>query len=253
MTIFHTQIEQMSKPTITDSTIQWACQKRWNSERLEDVSGVTDEEMSAGFMSVPWSVPSGDPGRSAPRTGTKTDKPDPGRAPKEGHRRRALRAPTKTRIIATTQAGPSPARRNQSRNVSKLGRNHSHFRLRSPFVVNAPLTAPSCRGQWQAVEQHGAFRLCALDRQQPKLCCHTSRGGKAARLAASSQDPMAGHNDWAGIFRQRFRDVARQIAVAQTLGDFTIRKRRAGGDASRNLVNASMELRRRVDIDCHMI
>src|SRR5215831_5775018 len=60
MTIFHTQIEQMSKPTITDSTIQWACQKRWNSERLEDVSGVTDEEMSAGFMSVPWSVPSGE-------------------------------------------------------------------------------------------------------------------------------------------------------------------------------------------------
>src|SRR5215472_3353413 len=79
----HTQIEQTIRPAITDSTIQWACQKRWNRERLEDVSGATDEEMSAGFMSVPCSVPSGDPGRSAPRTGTKTDKPDPSRAPKK--------------------------------------------------------------------------------------------------------------------------------------------------------------------------
>src|SRR5690242_17583435 len=60
MTIPQTHTEQMSKPAITDSTIQWACQKRWNRERLEDVSGATDEEMSAGFMSVPWSVPSGD-------------------------------------------------------------------------------------------------------------------------------------------------------------------------------------------------
>src|SRR5690349_22711355 len=73
MAIFHTQTEQSSSPAITDSTIQWACQKRWNRERLEDVSGATDEEMSAGFMSVPCSVPSGDPGRTAPRTETKTD------------------------------------------------------------------------------------------------------------------------------------------------------------------------------------
>src|SRR5690349_2140790 len=112
MTIFHTQTEQMSRPTITDSTIQWACQKRWNRERLEDVSGATDDR-SVGFMSVP----SGDPGRSAPRTGTKTDKPDRSRAPQHlpvnawatrlglrGNGGEALRAtPTKTRIITTTR------------------------------------------------------------------------------------------------------------------------------------------------------
>ena len=53
MAIAHTQTEQTISPAITDSTIQWACQNRWNSDRLEDVSGATDEEMSAGFMSVP--------------------------------------------------------------------------------------------------------------------------------------------------------------------------------------------------------
>src|SRR3974390_1488515 len=101
----------------------------------------------------------------------------------KGDRRRgASPTPTKTLIITTTQAGPSPARRNQSRNVSKLGRYTGHFRLRSPVVLKAPLTSQLRRGQWQPVEQHGAFGLCALDRQQPKLCCHASRGGKASSL-----------------------------------------------------------------------
>src|SRR5271165_6526764 len=54
MAIAHTHTEQTSSPAITDSTIQWACQKRWNRERLDDVSGATDEEMSAGFMERPF-------------------------------------------------------------------------------------------------------------------------------------------------------------------------------------------------------
>src|SRR6516164_7180500 len=172
MAIFHTQTEQTSSPTITDSTIQWACQNRWNSERLEDVSGATDEEMSAGFMSVPWSVPSGDPGRTAPRTGTKTDKPDRSRRPKIG-----LKGSSEAGRYAHADrhpnyhddpAGPSPARRNQSRNVSKLGRDTGHFRLRSPVVLNAPLTAWPPRGQWQPLEQQWAFGLGAFDYTMPQ-------------------------------------------------------------------------------------
>lgn len=154
-------------------------------------------------------------------------------------------------------AGPSPAQRNQSRNVSKLGRNPGHFRLRSLVVVNAPLTPRPRRGRWQSVEQQRAFHttlgLCALDRQKPKFRHHPSRGGKAPRLAASRQYPMAGHDDRAGILRQGLRDVAGQIAVAETLGDFAVGKRRAGGDAADDLVNASMELRHRIEIDPHMI
>src|SRR6516164_1333110 len=57
MAIAHTQTEQTSRPAITDSTIQCACQNRWNSERLEDVSGATDEEMSAGFIERPLERP----------------------------------------------------------------------------------------------------------------------------------------------------------------------------------------------------
>src|SRR5215472_4527076 len=137
--IFQTQTEQTNSPAITDSTIQCACQNRWNSERLEDVSGATDEEMSAGFMSVPWSVPSGDPGQIAPRTGTKTDKPDRSRRPKTG-----LKGSSEAGYFAHADrypnyhddpAGPSPARRNQSRNVSKLGRDTGHFPLRSPLCL----------------------------------------------------------------------------------------------------------------------
>src|SRR5215467_8248707 len=55
--IFQTQTEQTNSPAITDSTIQCACQNRWNSERLEDVSGATDEEMSAGFIERPLELP----------------------------------------------------------------------------------------------------------------------------------------------------------------------------------------------------
>src|SRR6516164_11358117 len=55
--IFQTQTEQTNSPAITDSTIQCACQNRWNSERLEDVSGATDEEMSAGFIERPLERP----------------------------------------------------------------------------------------------------------------------------------------------------------------------------------------------------
>ena len=64
---------------------------------------------------------------------------------------------------------------------------------------------------------------------------------------------MTGDNDRTGIFRQRFRDLAGQIAVADTLGEVAVRECRAGRDAARGVVNASMELRRRADIDRHMI
>ena len=50
MAMAQTQTEQINSPTITLSTIQWACQNRWNSERLLDVKGATYCAMSAGFM-----------------------------------------------------------------------------------------------------------------------------------------------------------------------------------------------------------
>ena len=48
--IAQTQIEQISSPTMTVLTIQWACQNSVNSERSEEVSGSTDCATSAGFM-----------------------------------------------------------------------------------------------------------------------------------------------------------------------------------------------------------
>ncbi len=59
MAIAQTQTEQANKPAITVSTTQWACRKRWNRERLEDVRGVTDCAMSAGFMGRPFGDPTG--------------------------------------------------------------------------------------------------------------------------------------------------------------------------------------------------
>ena len=50
MAIAQTQTEQISSPTMTALTIQWACQNNVNSERSEDVSGSTDCATSAGFM-----------------------------------------------------------------------------------------------------------------------------------------------------------------------------------------------------------
>jgi len=64
---------------------------------------------------------------------------------------------------------------------------------------------------------------------------------------------MTGHNDGAEILRQCFRDVTGQSAVSQTLCDFAIGERCAGRDAACDLVNASMKLRRRADIDRQMI
>src|SRR5262249_61854729 len=55
--IAQTQTEQTTRPAITDSTIQWACKNRWNRERLDDVSGATDDAMSAGFIERPLSRP----------------------------------------------------------------------------------------------------------------------------------------------------------------------------------------------------
>ena len=42
MAIAQTQTEQISSPTMTVLTIQWACQNSVNSERSEEVSGSTD-------------------------------------------------------------------------------------------------------------------------------------------------------------------------------------------------------------------
>ncbi len=50
MTIAQTQTEQETSPIITALTSQWACQNKWNSDRSEELNGMADAEMSAGFM-----------------------------------------------------------------------------------------------------------------------------------------------------------------------------------------------------------
>src|SRR5271169_4210795 len=54
MAMAQTQTEHTNSPTMTDSTIQWACQNRWNSDRFDDVNGATDCAMSPGFMERPF-------------------------------------------------------------------------------------------------------------------------------------------------------------------------------------------------------
>src|SRR3954453_22176824 len=57
MAIAHTHTEQVSRPSIVNLTIQWACQNRPKIERSEEVSGSACCATSAGFMAYPLGYP----------------------------------------------------------------------------------------------------------------------------------------------------------------------------------------------------
>ena len=78
------------------------------------------------------------------------------------------------------------------------------------------------RLQWQLVEQGRTVRLRALDGEKFQLGDDTARRGEAADLAAGGQHAMTGYDDGNRILPQRLTDVARQISIAQPLGDFAV-------------------------------
>ena len=82
----------------------------------------------------------------------------------------------------------------------------------------------------RSIEQRRAARLRPLDRQQAQLGAHAAGRGKSAGLAAGRQHAVARHDDRERILPKRLRDVARQTAIAQPLGDLAIGQRRAGAE-----------------------
>src|SRR5271163_943702 len=108
MAMAQTQTEHTNSPAITDSTIQWACQNRWKSERLDDVNGATDDAMSVGFMGRPFGGPAKSGPEPRPRLGPRfwPDRVALRAGTKESGPAAASRAPTKTRNFAWTRASP---------------------------------------------------------------------------------------------------------------------------------------------------
>src|ERR1700733_12318062 len=127
MAMAQTQTEHTRSPTMTDSTIQWACQNRWNSDRFDDVNGATDWAMSPEFMGRPF--------HRSGRPTAKTRHHDRHSAIQPGPKgiRQPLRAHRPTAEISLDPApDPPPARPKSPRNLSKLGRNTGHPCLTKP-------------------------------------------------------------------------------------------------------------------------
>src|SRR5579862_5030320 len=106
MAMAQTQTEQISSPTITVSTIQWACQNRWNSDRLDDVNGATDCAMSPAFMGVPFRSGRANK-RPRPQPNRHHDRHSAPASGPKGLKAAASRAPTKSRNFVRTRAGPA--------------------------------------------------------------------------------------------------------------------------------------------------
>src|SRR5262245_51407199 len=105
ITIAQTQIDATRSPSMTNLTIQCACQNSVQSDRSEDVSGSADWATSAGFMRFPLGSPAA-----------------PGFAP--SHVERLAVAPCERSKPGTrgNQAAPSRPPSDSAANVTKLGR-----------------------------------------------------------------------------------------------------------------------------------
>jgi hypothetical protein len=84
--------------------------------------------------------------------------------------------------------------------------------------------------------------LCPLDRQQAELGADAARRRKPAGFATRRHDAMTRYDDRERILPERLGNVARQMAIAQPLGDLAVGPGATGRDGARDVLNAAIEL-----------
>src|SRR5271166_5590173 len=114
------------------------------------------------------------------------------------------------------------------------------------------LASSRSRSQRQAFEQRGRLAdLRAFDAEQTQLGRDTAGRREAADLTAGRQHAMAWYDDRERILPHRFAHLARLTGVAKSRCDVAIGERGAGGDGARHRINALMELRHALHIECN--